>query len=115
MVLVVFGSILASYWLSRVITRPLMALVRHFTNRKPSEIEFIDKAYGQDEIGMLGDCLNRFIGELQDYHQQLTAEISERKFSEDALRTSERTFDSLFNNSFQFIALLDPVGRVFQS
>ncbi len=114
MVLVVFGSILASYWLSRVITRPLMALVRHFTNRKPSEIEFIDKAYGQDEIGMLGDCLNQFIGELQDYHQQLTAEISERKFSEDALRTSERTFDSLFNNSFQFIALLDPVGRVFK-
>ena len=52
------------------------------------------------------------IAELADYNLQLQDEIAERKRSEKALRESEQTFHALFDNSFQFIALLDPEGRV---
>ncbi len=105
---------LAGYWLSRVITRPLNALVSHFKHRDVAKVALIRDDLPGDEIGMLGNYLNQFIVRLNDYHSQLASQIKEREQSEKALRDSEQTFDSLFNNSFQFIALLDGDGRVMK-
>ena len=112
LLLFILLNILLSYLLSRAITRPLDTLVNHFKDRDATEVEVISSGLPQDEIGILGNYLNKFISQLADYHQQLTTEIKERENSEKALRASEQTFDSLFNNSFQFIALLDKECRV---
>ncbi len=50
--------------------------------------------------------------ELASNNQILHAEVVERKRNEVALRESQQTFLTLFDHSFQFIALLDPDCRV---
>ncbi len=65
----------------------------------------ITDQFSNDEVGKLAGYLNQFIEKLNEHHVQLEAEINERE-------RSERTFHTLFDHSFQFIALLDPDGRV---
>ncbi len=51
---------------------------------------------------------------MNEHHLALSSEIAERKNSEQALRASEQIFYTLFDNSFQFILLLDPAGRILK-
>ena len=110
--LYILFNLLASYGLSTLITRPLQLLMTHFKNQQPTEVTAIQGRFGDDEVGALAGYLNQFIDKLNEHHHALTAEIAERKSSEKALRASEQTFHTLFDNSFQFISLLDPDGQV---
>ncbi len=105
-------NLLASYALSSLISRPLRQLMNHLRNQVPGDIKPIEGPIPDDEIGGVARYLNQFIGKLNEHNEALISEISVRKASEKALRTSEQTFHTLFNNSFQFIALLDPQGRI---
>ncbi len=107
-----FLNLLASYVLSSLFSRPLRVLMANLSRQQPEAITPIQGHFSNDEIGGLACYLNQFIDKLSEYHVALTNEIAERKASEKALRTSEQTFYTLFDNSFQFIALLDRQGRV---
>ncbi|MBE9487192.1 MAG: cache domain-containing protein [Chloroflexi bacterium] len=102
----------AGYWLSTLITNPLKSLIAHFKDQAPIDVQLITGSFSDDEVGKLAGYLNQFIDKLNEHHQALATEISERKRSEKALRESEQTFHTLFDHSFQFIALLDPDCRV---
>lgn len=114
--LIFFASFLlvlfAGYGLSTYITKPLNSLIAHFKNQTATDVQPITGHFSDDEVGKLADYLNQFIAKLNEHHQALTTEISEHKRSEKALQESERTFHTLFDHSFQSIALLDPDGRL---
>lgn len=104
--------LLISYVLSTLITNPLKSLIAHLRDQSPTDAQRIMHTFSNDEVGALAGYLNQFIDNLNDHHKALTTEIAERKQSENALRDSEQTFNTLFDNSFQLIALLDIDGRI---
>ncbi len=112
--LYVLFNLVASYGLSTLITRPLQLLMAHFKTQQPTEVAAIAGPFGDDEVGALAGYLNQFIDKLNEHHLALSSEIAERKNSEQALRASEQIFYTLFDNSFQFILLLDPAGRILK-
>jgi len=99
--------LLVSYGLSTLITSPLKSLIAHFKDQSPTDVHSITTSFSNDEVGTLAGYLNQFIDKLNQHHQTLATEIHERK-------RSEQTFNALFDNSFQFIALLDTEGRVIK-
>jgi len=106
-IFLLYGLLLlgASFGLSSLVTHPLKKLITHFKNKTATDVVLITDQFSNDEVGKLAGYLNQFIEKLNEHHVQLEAEINERE-------RSERTFHTLFDHSFQFIALLDPDGRV---
>jgi len=107
-------SLLAAFGMSTLVTRPLQSLMRQLQKQNPAAITPLQGPFSNDETGLLARYLNKFIGELDGYHQRLQQEIAERQNSEKALKKSEQTFHTLFDNSFQFIALLDSDGCIIK-
>lgn len=107
LIFLLYGLLLlsASFGLSTLVTQPLKKLITHFKDKTATDVALITDQFSNDEVGKLAGYLNQFIKKLSEHHVQLESEIYERE-------RSERTFHTLFDHSFQFIALLDPDGFV---
>jgi PAS domain S-box-containing protein len=107
LIFLLYGLLLlsASFGLSTLVTNPLKKLITHFKDKTATDVILITDRFSSDEVGTLAGYLNQFIEKLNEHHVQLESEINERE-------RSERTFHTLFDHSFQFIALLDPDGYV---
>ncbi len=106
-IFLIYGLLIlsASFGLSTLITNPLKRLITHFKDKTATDANLITGQFSNDEVGALAGYLNLFIAKLNEHHVQLETQINERE-------RSERTFHTLFDHSFQFIALLDPDCRV---
>ncbi|HBG04256.1 MAG: hypothetical protein A2075_13695 [Geobacteraceae bacterium GWC2_58_44] len=53
--------------------------------------------------------------QLEELNRDLQKEVAERKQTEEALRSSERTFQAIFDHAFELMGLMTPSGILLQS
>lgn len=71
--------------------------------------------YFQDRTIELEEHIQERTSEITKANQQLQQEIEERQEAELALLESEQKFRAIFNQTFQFIGLLEPNGNVIEA
>lgn len=84
-------------------------LTRDFSEKKRIE-DSLQKAYSELEF-----CIQERTVQLTVTNQQLEQQIEERKKAEAALQESERRFRAIFNQTFQFIGLMQPDGTLIEA
>lgn len=98
--------------ISASITDPLRKLMHHFSQMGSGNFASRLKPAARDEIGQLYDYFNRFMGQLENYHQDLTKEIQVRRNVEEDLRESEERYRSVMEAAPDPIVTYDMQGRV---
>ncbi|MFH0729000.1 MAG: cache domain-containing protein [Pseudomonadota bacterium] len=101
-----------TYAISASITDPLRKLMCHFSQMGGSDYSSRIAPASRDEIGQLYDYFNRFMGQLEDYHLELTREIQVRRKVEEELRESEERYRSVMEAAPDPIVTYDMQGRV---
>jgi len=101
-----------TFKISASITNPLSKLMQHFNKTGIGDFASRMKPESQDEIGQLADYFNRFMGQLESYHSDLTKEIEVRRKVEEDLRESEERYRSVMEAAPDPIAVYDMKGRV---
>lgn len=84
-------------------------VTRDISERKRAE-DALQNAYGELEIRV-----QERTAELSATNLQLQQQIKERQRVEEALRESERRFRAIFNQTFQFMGLMQPDGIVLEA
>lgn len=69
----------------------------------------------QDAYADLEQRVQERTAQLSAINQQLQQQIAERKQAETALQDSERRFRAIFNQTFQFIGLMQPDGLLLEA
>lgn len=103
-------GVLASFLLTRGITRPIKQLVEGTAQIGKGNLDYKIKITSHDEIGDLADSFNRMADDLKTTmasRDQLVNEVNERKQVEEALRQSEERFRSIVENSHEGILIVD--------
>lgn len=84
-------------------------LTQDLSDRKRAE-DSLQNAYSDLEF-----CIQERTLQLTLTNQQLEQQIEERKKAEAALQESERRFRAIFNQTFQFIGLMQPNGILIEA
>jgi len=87
--------LLTSLWLSNLIIKPLRALMNNFAMGASGDLSTRGHVKSSDEIGKLSMYFNDFMEKLEIYNTSLKSEISEHRFTADALRESEWKYKSI--------------------
>lgn len=101
-----------TFKISASITDPLRRLMMHLSHMGAGNFTSRMESTSRDEIGQLYDYFNRFIEQLEHYHQDLTKEIQVRKEVEEDLRQSEERYRSVMEAAPDPIVTYDMHGRV---
>ena len=101
-----------TFKISASITDPLGRLMLHFRHMSDGNFTSRMESTAQDEIGQLYDYFNRFVGQLEHYHRDLTKEIQVRRKVEEELRESEERYRSVMEAAPDPIVTYDMQGRV---
>ena len=98
--------------ISTSITRPLEFLMERLETGAKGNYSIRMNYNEPDELGKLSKYFNEFMNRLENYHEQINAEIKKHLETQEALKESELKFKALFNQSFQLAAILTPDGRI---
>ncbi|MFZ1986449.1 MAG: cache domain-containing protein [Desulfatitalea sp.] len=101
-----------TFKISASITDPLQRLMQHFTHGGIGDFTRMVQATSTDEIGQLCEYFNRFMAQLEAYHQELTREIRVRRRVEADLRQSEARYRSVMEAAPDPIVTYDMQGLV---
>jgi PAS domain S-box-containing protein len=101
-----------TFKISASITDPLRKLMRHLSHMGIGNFASRMESTTSDEIGQLYDYFNRFIEQLEYYHQDLTKEIQVRREAEEDLRESEARYRSVMEAAPDPIVTYDMQGQV---
>ena len=105
-----FLSTILTVLISNSITRRLNHLMAVITQGDKGDLAVRAIPGSGDEIGKLARLYNSFLERLQSYHEKLDAEIEEHRTTAESLQKSEALFEAVFNQTFQFIGILNPDG-----
>jgi PAS domain S-box-containing protein len=105
-----FLSTILTVLISNSITRRLNHLMAVITKGDKGDLAVRAIPGSDDEIGKLARLYNSFLDRLQSYHEKLDAEIEEHRTTAESLQKSEALFEAVFNQTFQFIGILNPDG-----
>ncbi len=101
-----------TFKISASITDPLQKLMRHLSPMGIGNFASRMESTTSNEIGQLYDYFNRFIEQLEYYHQDLTKEIQVRREAEEDLRESEARYRSVMEAAPDPIVTYDMQGQV---
>ncbi|HEY9296748.1 MAG TPA: PAS domain S-box protein, partial [Phormidium sp.] len=92
-------------------------LTRHLSDRKPpvSEAEQLTPSSPQQAYAEVEFRIQERTAQLTATNRELQQQIEERRKAEAALQESERRFRSIFNQTFQFMGLMQPDGIVIEA
>lgn len=108
-------GVLASFLLTRGITRPIKQLVEGTAQIGKGNLDYKIEITSHDEIGDLADSFNNMADDLKTTmasRDQLVNEILERKMAEEALRHSEERFRSIVENSHDGIFIANNNNKI---
>ncbi len=84
-------TVLAAWWLSRVIARPVVGLARAMDRVRAGEgLEALSRPPGRDEIGRLTTAFNEMVADLKWHDASLRRAMDELGRARDAAETSDR-------------------------
>ncbi len=101
-----------TFKLSESITKPLQTLMNYFEQASTGDFSRRMVANTKDEIGQLASYFNRFMGQLEEYGDNLKREIKERKEIEDDLRESDVRYRSIMEAAADPIIIYGMTGKV---
>lgn len=103
--------LLTSLWLSTLIIQPLRALMNQFALGASGNLSARLPVKSTDEIGKLSSYFNNFMEKLEKYNDSLKEEISEHRFTADALRVSEWKYKSILRRIHEGYFEVDLYGN----
>ena len=112
LVIIFFLAALFTVIISTSITHPLKNLMEQLELGAKGNYSIRMDYHHPNEIGRLSRYFNDFMNRLEKNHAQIRQEIRKQLTIQDALKQSELKLMALFNQSFQFSAILTPDGRV---
>jgi len=84
-------TVLAAWWLSRVIARPVVGLARAMDRVRAGEgLEALSRPPGRDEIGRLTTAFNEMVADLKWHDDSLRRAMDDLSHARDAAETSDR-------------------------
>ncbi|BBO70578.1 hypothetical protein DSCA_45080 [Desulfosarcina alkanivorans] len=98
--------------ISASITNPLAELVKRLEQGAKGDLSVRLDRHSEDEVGRLARYFNSFMARLQEYNQDLEAQVKERKEAEVALRYSENRYRSVIEAMPDAMVVYDMEGRV---
>ncbi|MCK5099688.1 MAG: response regulator, partial [Desulfobacteraceae bacterium] len=112
LVLVVLLSIGITYLISKVVTKPLVSLMDKLEEGAKGDFSVRMDDKGHDEFGQLSRHFNSFMGQLERDQEKIESEIKKNIEARNALEENELKFRGLFNQSFQYTAILSLAGAI---
>ncbi len=100
-----------TYKISNSITLPLQKLRQHFEKAGFGDFSLRAVDPTSDEIGLLTQYFNRFMGQLSEYSDNLKKQIKVRQEVENTLRESEERYRSVMEAAADPIIIYDIEGR----
>jgi len=101
-----------SFKISASITNPLKHLMRNFDHMISGDFSSRMTPTSDDEIGQLATYYNRFADRIENYRNDLNAQMDRRRKTEEALRESEARYRSVMEAAPDPIVVYDMNGRV---
>ncbi|MCG8614779.1 MAG: cache domain-containing protein [Desulfobacterales bacterium] len=105
-------SLLSAYQLSRVITAPIERLVAKLQSGYETDLSIRMNHTTSDEVGLLSMHFDAYMEKIQKNHSVLLKQAEKTAEARKQLAKSEMKFRGLFNQSFHFIGILSPDGRL---
>ncbi len=98
--------------ISTSITQPLKTLMDKLELGAKGNYSIRMDYHHPNELGKLSQYFNEFMDRLEKNHAQIKQETQKQLTTQAALKQSELKLMALFNQSFQFSAILTPNGRI---
>ncbi|MCP4721474.1 MAG: response regulator, partial [Desulfobacteraceae bacterium] len=108
--IILLFTILLTFFISRTVTRPLDKLIQKLETGSQGDFSVRMDYESPDELGKLSRHFNAFMDRLEDYHGKLNNEIQKTINTQAALVENELKLRGIFNQSFQYTAIISPYG-----
>ncbi len=111
-VIILVISYFVTYFVSSTLTSPLASLIKKLETDAKGDFSVRMNYHSPDELGTLSTHFDRFMDRLESMHKQLNSEVAKTRKAQAALVENDLKLRGLFNQAFQFIGILSPLGTL---